>query len=73
MRRVFSVLGLILCSSVLLVPAGGCGDDDDGPACREQCGPKKPYCGPNGECVECEFHSDCAPGQTCGKDYECHG
>ena len=74
MRRFLGTAGLLLSSFVLFVPSGGCGDDDNhGPVCREQCGPSKPYCGPDGECVECVSHADCEPGKTCGKDYKCHG
>jgi len=65
---------VLLAASSLLLGSAGCGDDDDGGYhCREQCGPKRPYCAPDGSCVECVYNNDCGPGQFCDKDYECKG
>lgn len=62
----------LLMAAASMLSSAGCGDDDDGgPPCREQCGPKKPFCGPNGSCVECYEDFDCGGGQHCSKDYEC--
>jgi hypothetical protein len=71
MRRWMGSFGLL--TALLLVAAAGCGDDDDGPPCREVCGGSKPFCGPYGECVECWDNFDCANGEFCGDDYKCHG
>jgi Cys-rich repeat protein len=65
--------GLVLFAGlVLLSGSSGCGDDHHNPdPCRGQCSPGKPYCAPDGKCVECVYNSDCPPGDFCNKNYEC--
>lgn len=72
MRQLIGGLALFATISLLLASAG-CGDDDDGYQCREQCSAKRPYCGPDGSCVECVYNTDCGSGEFCNKDYECKG
>jgi len=71
MPRLIRSCALFLAAS-FLVASAGCGDDDDGPRCEEVCGDKKPFCGPNGKCVECVYNSDCSPNAVCGENFECH-
>jgi len=56
----------------LLAGSSGCGDDHHGPdPCGGQCTPSRPFCSPDGHCVECVYNSDCPPGYVCNKNYEC--
>ncbi len=74
MRRLLGSIGLLLGFSLLIAPAAGCGSDNPpGPYCPQACGGQKPYCGPNGTCVQCLGNPDCGPGQYCGNDFKCHG
>lgn len=74
MLRLLGSFCLLMSSLLLFAPASGCGGDNPppGPYCPQACGGKRPFCAPNGSCVECLGNPDCGPGHYCGNDYKCH-